>query len=471
MYFASASPPTHTLLVVRFPTRRGLNGALIALMIVACSGINSPLSFPLTEGDNETRKSVQYAVAPTTAEWGLPEVASGAKASRLNLPAREADLSPLTRSSALFKSLSSTTRAALFYQGFVTRNASHARVSDAYLAAASAHLPVVITLDALARETARTLQALSEDLDAHVAIPATRDFLVSITDTLQRMSLPVELEASRRELMTVFCTGRKLSDPSYVVPNGVLSSVTAELVRSGLSTEDIQAARIYLAGTSFRLDGDIGAQRTHFRAAWLLGNLLQDAHSPVLQRSWKSGVERASTWLGKGRGALPTQLSEFAERAGIARGDYAHASDVTHIDAWREATFASPSAVRAYSLYGRYLPADDEVFGRALAPRVPGRTHASSLDIAYTWSSGAALLDVDLLAGHDSPRYVAALEPLRARMNTIAGTHDSVYASWLSAMHAMTLRSHSAVAEPYSATLTHDARLTQSALAACPWAA
>ena len=452
--------------MVRFPTRSGFSGALIALLIVACSGINSPITYPLSEGDKDGTKSMQYASAPPMAGWGLPEVASGAKPSRLNLPAKESDLAPSTRSGALMKSLSPGARSALMYQGFVTRGANHVRISEAYAAAAAAHQPALITLDTLARETARTLQALGEDLDRSVAVPAVHDFLVASTDALERMVLPVELEASRRELLVVLCTARKLSDAAYQIPGVVLAGANAERLRSGATGDDDNAARAYLTAYRFRLDGDVGAQRMHLRTAWLLGNLLRDAHQEILSRTWRTNLDRGTYWFGRPRGLTPLQLADMANSAGLPPGDVAHASDVTRVDAWRETMQAAPGSPKEYSLFGRYLAPDDEVLARALAPRVPSRKRASSLDVAYVFGSPGALLDVELLGRHDTAQYTAALDPLRHRMATATSAHESVYASWLSAMRAMTLRSHSAVAEPYATSPTHDARLTQSALAA-----
>lgn len=440
---------------------------MLALLVVACSGINAPLTYPVTEADNGHAGPIRYASPPAAREWGLFEVARGAKAAKLSLPARESELAPTARSSALFKSLSPGARAALLYQGFVSRNAAHQRTADAYVAAAAAHQPVVVTLDTLARQTARTLQALSEDFDRMVGVPATRDFVELSTDALERWVLPVELESARRELLTVMATARKLADPAYVVPRVVADSVAAELLRVGANSDDPQAARNYLGGYTFPLQGDVGAQRRHLRAAWLLSTLLHEARDSTVHQAWQRGWESSHAWLGESQERTPVDIGESAARAGLVAGDFAAASDTTRLDAWRTQLTQDNKQRPRFSMFGRFSPVDDRALGRALDPRVPDRKRPSALDVAYVFGSSAALLDVELLSSVDAKRYAAALDPLRLQLESSASAgQGGIYHSWLLALRALSLRSHAAVAEPYAASLTHDARLTQSALAA-----
>lgn len=432
-------------------------------MVVACSGFNAPLTYPLTEAQpKDAEHHVRYATAPSAREWGLPEVVTVAKPAKLALPAKEAQLSAAAKASTLYRSLSAGARAALLYQGFVTRTSSSKRIGEAYAGYAASHTPAMLTLDALARQTERALEALTLELDRHIALPATMAFLGETTDALERLVVPVDLEDARRELLETFCAARRIADSGYDVPKIVGAAVSRETKGAGAG---VSAARAYLATHAFSLDGNVGEQRRHLRAAWLLGHLLHSTRYPVLRAAWEKAYDRSNLWFGEPVSWSPIEASAHADESGLGNNDFGHAADVTRVDNWRAQLAKAPFPPRTFYLYGRYAVYDDRMLARPLAPRVGGRTRPSTLDISYVFGSEVSLLDLELLGREGSSGYAQALDPLRAEWEHTP-QHDGVYASWLSALRAMTLRSRSAVAEPYSATSTHDARLTQSALAA-----
>ena len=475
--------------------------AFFAVTLLACGGEAVAPRAPIRPAQ---RKVTLVAKSPAASSyWKGLDLSYDPDIVAHELPIDPADLVRDEGAASLYASLEAADRASLLRDGFAVVKTQRARhhIGVFYTDLEEGHVPIVLTVDALAELAHLGISAAIGEAHARSEARALEDWLSRVEKRLvaEQKNAQSDLVAPYRVALGFVATARAFADAAYVPPPSLLDVVAKEkanvvaharIAKSPVFGERIDYRtfpesadlrfRAWLAFAPFSLGAnegtrrhmDVARARTNTRAALLLARVT-DAR---VDRDAADAYARARAidlfLSGNGEDPDLATLADLAPKVGLDLADGRTIASVVRVDALRALLRAklAPKLMqgetdeRSIRALAAPVPLDGVAMQDLVTPSVPLRSLPSALDVAAWLGSEEARRQITVRGDDKLAGYSRSLTSLYA--SRPADSHASVYASALDAIGVMLAPSVSEAALPASRSPLFRALGVDTALAA-----
>ncbi|MEO8875578.1 MAG: DUF3160 domain-containing protein [Polyangiaceae bacterium] len=446
-----------------------------AALVAACGSVPGPVAtHPPRE--RAARRSVVAPPPPNAAAfWQGVALSYDPELPSASLPIDEADLIRDEGAAPLFTALAPADRAVLLRDGFVVVPTARARnhMGAFYTDLEEGHVPVVITVDALAELAHLSLWVAISEANILAEKPAIHDWLTRVEAhlTAERNGASSNLIAPYRIALGFVAVARSLEDAAYVPPADLSDVVGREKIaiaaRAGISKsalfglpvdyrsfpKDSHARmRAWLAFAPFAVGHkeaaaprhqDVASERNGTTAALLLARATDKRVDAVTAADLARVLAIERFLAGPSDGADLHALAELAPKAKIDLTDGTTIANVVRIDKLRALVreAAAPKLLDgevcgpSVHFLGASVPVDGVAMQALITPAVPLRSMPSALDVAAWLGSDEALAQISARGDNKLAGYSRALSALY--LSRPRERHASIYLSSLDVVASM----------------------------------